>query len=119
MNWYLAKIVYRVVCGEGNHTPQFDEQLRLILAVDTAAAYQKAKAIGESEQTDFSNQNKSLVRWQFINIAELFQMDSAMDGAELYSNISEISDANYYIKNIHDQSAQLLQPDRQFFMPSA
>ena len=32
MNWYLAKFVYRIVCGNGNHIPQFDEQLRLITA---------------------------------------------------------------------------------------
>ena len=32
MNWYLAKIVYRIICGQGNHTAQFDEQLRLIQA---------------------------------------------------------------------------------------
>ena len=34
MNWFLAKIVYRIVCGKGEHTPQFDEQLRLIGAED-------------------------------------------------------------------------------------
>ncbi|RYY10197.1 MAG: DUF4288 domain-containing protein, partial [Chitinophagaceae bacterium] len=27
MNWYLAKLIFRIVCGQGNHTPQFDEQL--------------------------------------------------------------------------------------------
>ena len=32
MNWYLAKIVYRILCGEGEHTAQFDEQLRLVSA---------------------------------------------------------------------------------------
>ena len=34
MKWYLAKIIYRIICGEGIHTPQFDEQLRLIHAED-------------------------------------------------------------------------------------
>ncbi|MEP7129294.1 MAG: DUF4288 domain-containing protein, partial [Chitinophagales bacterium] len=29
MNWYLAKIVFRIICGDGLHQPQFDEQLRL------------------------------------------------------------------------------------------
>jgi len=27
MNWYLAKLVFRIICGDGDHTPQFDEQL--------------------------------------------------------------------------------------------
>jgi len=39
MNWYLAKMVFRIICGEGNHTAQFDEQLRLIS--------------GESKRRDF------------------------------------------------------------------
>src|ERR1051326_2143892 len=53
MNWYLAKIVYRIVCGDGNHTPQFDEQLRLIQASDELHAFQKARRLGEREQDHF------------------------------------------------------------------
>ena len=34
MKWYLAKLIYRIICGDGTHTPQFDEQLRLIHAED-------------------------------------------------------------------------------------
>ena len=45
MNWFLAKIVYRIVCGDGDHTPQFDEQLRLVQATDESSAFEKAKAI--------------------------------------------------------------------------
>ena len=26
MHWFLAKIVYRIICGSGEHTAQFDEQ---------------------------------------------------------------------------------------------
>jgi hypothetical protein len=29
MQWYLAKLVFQIICGDGNHRPQFDEQLRL------------------------------------------------------------------------------------------
>jgi hypothetical protein len=47
MNCYLAKIVYRIICGEGKHMPQFDEQLRLIYAEDDFHAFQKARIIGE------------------------------------------------------------------------
>ena len=41
MKWYLAKIVYRIICGEGNHTPQFDEQLRLIKPKMTCMLFKK------------------------------------------------------------------------------
>ena len=36
MKWYLVKIVYQVVTGDGAHSPQFDEQLRLIRADELA-----------------------------------------------------------------------------------
>ena len=32
MNWYLTKMVFRIICGDGSHKAQFDEQLRLIHA---------------------------------------------------------------------------------------
>jgi hypothetical protein len=50
MKWYLAKLVYRIICGEGAHTPQFDEQLRLVCAEDDLHAFQKARATGHLER---------------------------------------------------------------------
>ena len=50
MNWYMAKIVYQIICGEGNHKPQFDEQLRLIEAPTENEALRKAQEIGQREQ---------------------------------------------------------------------
>ena len=54
MNWYLGKIIFRIICGEGTHTAQFDEQLRLIAATDEEEAFQKATTIGQREQDGFS-----------------------------------------------------------------
>jgi hypothetical protein len=45
MNWYLTKIVYRIICGQGNHTAQFDEQLRLIQASSAQEAFEKSAAV--------------------------------------------------------------------------
>ena len=108
MNWYLAKIIFRIICGDGNHTPQFDEQLRLIHAVDAEAAYQKAKQIGEMEQTDFVNRHHQLVQWKFINVGDLYAMKADMDGAEVFSRIIEIPDPSVYIVDIHNRSSKLL-----------
>jgi len=49
MNWYMAKLVYQFICGNGKHTPQFNEQLRLIVAEDALHAFYKARLIGERE----------------------------------------------------------------------
>jgi hypothetical protein len=98
MNWYLSKIIFRIICGEGHHTPQFDEQLRLIAAHNEEEAFQKAKALGEQEQDRFYNQDQKLVQWKFINVAELYRLSGLLDGAEMYSRIQETDDPEGYIE---------------------
>ncbi len=60
MKWYLAKMVYRIICGDGRHTPQFDEQLRLIVASNGSEAFDKAVTMGMKEQESFLNQKNEL-----------------------------------------------------------
>lgn len=107
MNWYLAKIVFRIVCGAGDHTPQFDEQLRLIEAADEAAALSKASQMGRDGQDCFVNNKEQMVHWKFVNVPELYRMSALIDGAEVYSTITESDDADRYIENINHRAAQL------------
>lgn len=107
MNWYLAKLVFRIICGDGNHTPQFDEQLRLIYAEDDLHAFHKARLIGEAET--MQDEVIIVVQWKFIDVSELFQVSQITDGAEIYSKINEEEDAEVYIRNTHKRAAQLLQ----------
>lgn len=105
MNWYLAKIVFRIICGDGQHTPQFDEQLRLVGAADEDEAFCKAQEIGEQEEDTFLNIQKKEVKWEFINVSELYRLSSLIDGAELYSRIRETDEADEYIELIHRKAA--------------
>lgn len=107
MKWYLAKIIYRIICGEGVHTPQFDEQLRLIHAEDDFHAFQKARRIGEKEEDKFLNDHLKPVHWKFIDITELHPLDELIDGAEIYSKIDEKDDAMKYIGQIITRSKYL------------
>lgn len=109
MNWYLAKIVYRIICGDGEHTPQFDEQLRLINAEDDLHAFQKARLIGDKEQDSFLNNVNKPVRWKFIDVSELHKLDSLIDGAEMYSKICEEEDAAMYIRTTQTRAKYLLE----------
>ena len=97
MNWYLGKLIFRIICGDGNHTPQFDEQLRLIAARDEQEAFDKAMSIGRREQDGFFNDEQQLVQWKFINVAELYRLSGLLDGAEMYSRIQETDDPEAYI----------------------
>lgn len=107
MGWYLTKLVFRIICGEGKHTPQFDEQLRLIEASNEKEAFEKANAIGRQEQDEFFNQQQKLVQWKFINIAELYKLSGLMHGAELYSKIQETDNADLYIEMTNKKAAHI------------
>lgn len=107
MQWYIAKIVYRIICGEGDHTPQFDEQLRLIHAEDHAEAFDKAERVGKLDEDTFLNENSQLVKWQFINISELYKLASLSDGLELYSRVQEADNAGRYIDVINKKAEYL------------
>lgn len=107
MNWYLSKMVFRIICGDGNHTAQFDEQLRLIQAGSKEEAFHKAQLLGVKEEEMFFNQNQQLVQWQFISISELYQLNKLIDGAELYSRIEEQENAESYLHIIHKKAEQI------------
>ena len=111
MNWYIAKIIYRIVCGEGDHESQFDEQLRLVHASDKEEAFHKARKIGEKEQEVFFNAKQQLVQWKFINVCEIYKLGDMVDGAELYSRIEERGNADAYIEIVHRKAAGIIQSD--------
>src|ERR1700740_3125295 len=96
MNWYLAKLVFRIICGDGKHTPQFDEHLRLIEAEDEDEELDKARQLGLGEEDSFVNNRQQMVQWKFINVPELYRMSGLIDGAEVYSSIRETDDAQNY-----------------------
>ena len=107
MNWYLVKIVYRIICGEGNHTAQFDEQVRLVTATDEQEAMQKGNYIGLQEEETFRNDKQQLVQWQFVNVTEIYALTNMTDGAEVCSQIKETDDAEAYCSFAHHKAAML------------
>ena len=109
MKWFLAKLVFRIVCGHGEHTAQFDEQLRLIAANNENHAFEKASTMGIDEGDRFFNQKQQLVQWQFVNVSELYYLSELIDGAELYSRINEVDDADAYINFVHRKAESIQQ----------
>ena len=101
MNWYLAKIVFQIICGNGQHVAQFDEQLRLISAQTKQQAFNKAVELGKSEEDLFYNIHRQPVHWKFIDVSELYRLEELLDGAEIFSKIKEVEDGNVYSDLIH------------------
>lgn len=104
MNWYLSKLVFRIICGDGNHMAQFDEQLRLITASSKEEAFQKALLLGTREEDSFFNNDQQLVQWKFISISDLYQLNELIDGAEIYSRIDEKENAESYQQMIQKKA---------------
>ena len=104
MNWYVAKIVFRITTSQPKAEGQFDEHLRLIQASSFEEAFRKARLIGIGEEDAADNRSAS---WEFVNIAELIPLQSLCDGTELYSRIHETSEVRSYINLIHLKAAEL------------
>ena len=107
MKWYMAKIIFRIISGKGNHIAQFDEQLRILAALARQAAFMKAKIIGKNTEESYLNQRKEMVQWKFINVAELYHLHELADGTELYSKIEEYDQPENYIQTIHKKASQI------------
>lgn len=104
MKWFLAKIVFQIVCGNGEHTAQFDEQLRLIHAINKQQAFDKAVELGRSEEDSFYNIHRQPVHWSFVNVSELYHMEELLDGAEICSKIKEVKNGSDYTDLVHNKA---------------
>ena len=108
MNWYLAKLVFRIICGNGDHTPQFDEQLRLVSGTSKEEAFKEAQELGRKEQETFYNRRQQIVQWQFINVSDIYKISELIDGAEIYSRIEERDSAEAYIHLVNQKAENIL-----------
>lgn len=97
MKWFIVKYMYQIIIGEGNHTPQFDEQIRLLMAFDSAEALNKAESQADGFHKPFANHNGELVTWKFICIADLNEIDQPHDGQELCSSLHEPEDVSEFL----------------------
>lgn len=108
MNWYLAKLVYQIIYGNGLYDAQFSEQLRLIEATDDVHAFTKAQLLGHKEESTLCHETDMLIQWKFINVCELTVLKDIADGAEVMSQLIEPSNAKLYVKTTQRQASQLL-----------
>ena len=115
MNWYIGKIIFRITANNTEHKPQFDEQLRLIVADSQEEAFLKARMIGLSEEDSFMNDKNNLVRWEFINVAELIPVKNLEDGVELYSRIYEMEEETSHVNFVHQKAITLRLNSRPLF----
>ena len=108
MNWYIVKLVYQVIYGNGLFTAQFSEQLRLVQATDDVHAFTKAQSLGHKEESTFCHKAEPLVQWRFIDVCELTEITEMADGADILSQTLEPENPKVYLRMIRRQASQLL-----------
>ena len=105
--WFIAKIVFNIVAGSNKSKAQFEEQLRLVEADSREEAFLKARAIGIGEEEVFINEDGQLVKWEFVDVADLLSIESLNSGVEIYSQIHETEESRQYIHSIHQRGMDL------------
>ena len=115
MNWYIAKIIFTINAQNTEHKPQFDEQLRLIEAKCIEEAFLKARVIGITEEDSFINDKNNLVKWEFVNIADITPLNKLEDGIELTSRLYEMEEAHEHIHYVHQKAITLRLNSRPLF----
>lgn len=107
MNWYIAKVIFKISNGNSGAKSQFDEHLRLIQAWSFEEALLKARVLGLTEEDHFINSNDQTVDWEFVNVSELLPLHEITDGLELYSRVHETEEAHDYVRYVHQKAASL------------
>lgn len=107
MQKYLAKLLFNINIDNGKDASQFDEQIRIIESISLEQAFHKARSIGKREEDCFFNRENVPISWQFIDVAEVYPLESIKDGEQVYSRSHKIKDTNAFIKYIRQKSMEI------------
>ncbi len=102
MSWYLTKLVFYIRAGKTS-LAQFDEQMRLVQAPSAQQAFLKARLLGMRHE-ELTN---GAVKWEFVDVAGLQQLEHFVDGMELCSRIHETEEPNAYMHFIKGQATEI------------
>ncbi len=89
MNTYTAQIIYRIKC-DSIGSEQYEEQWRIVFADDEREALNKAREIGQNEESVFVDRHGRTVYWQLVAVKDL-QLVDLKQGAVLFSTIREVA----------------------------
>jgi len=100
MKWFSVNCIYRVVCGEGKLSPQFNEQIRLLQANSRLEALEKINQNANKYNLPFKNCNGEQVNWEFLGIGSLIEITKPEDGVEVAAKILEPKSVERYLENL-------------------
>lgn len=83
---YIAKLIFRISAGERH---AFDEQLRMIAAESKKDAGLFASAVGKQEEESVTSYSGERIRWEFIGVCGVWELQEKGNGALVYSFTNE------------------------------
>jgi hypothetical protein len=109
LDWYLAKLVYKIDRPAQNRPAEFDVQLRLIRADEKDWAIEKATTIGRLEETVVTDTHNRTVEWKFIGVTEIIEIGELEDTSLIYSQSEEPTNETEYKVSLKSKMALLNQ----------
>ena len=108
MKWFAVTYIYKIICGEGSHSPQFNEQTRLLSALNLKSALKKANLNAQKFNVPFTNCEGKLVKWKFIAVASIYEIEAPEDGVEVNAKIVEPQSVDSYLKKLGYRKKSLI-----------
>lgn len=106
MNWFVAKLIFEIKTEDSKYA-QFDEQLRLIEAVNEELAIEMAYQLGLMQQEEIINSNNNPVVWRFVAVTEMESIGEIAHGKEIHYKINEPEQAEQYLALVQAKATQL------------
>jgi len=112
MKWFAVNCIYQVICGEGKHTPQFNEQTRLIQAKGVRQALSKANLNAVYFNPSLNNCQGDKIVWKFLGVGGISEIVELIDGAEISSKIVEPKSVSLYLEKLAHRNKSLTNQNR-------
>jgi hypothetical protein len=108
MKTYIAKLIFNINIDQGLDISNFDEQVRIVKAECISEAIEKAKSIGKAEESSFISPKQHLIKWEFISVIEIYEIEKMNEGQQLYSHSIHKKDANNFIQYAKEKYQQII-----------
>lgn len=107
MEKYLAKLIFNIAVNDEKTGGEFHEQTIVVTASGSEDAFFKARKIGKQEESTFLNKDNDLVNWQFIDVAEVYALDTLRDGEQVYSKTIKEEEPADFISYIRRRAMEI------------
>ena len=104
MKHYLAKLIFNINIENESNVSQFDEQVRLVSSNNLENAFHKARTIVKQEEETFLNTQNNSVHWKFIDVMDVYPLDTLKDGEQVFSLTHEKEDTHSFINYIRQKA---------------